>query len=1805
MSKKLPITAKLLALVLVLLGFTSAAQAQSVCYVDLAAPTLTTTGSVGSTTTVGTQWGLVAALTSASCPTVALETGTYSLAGQSVTINQSKTIRGWDGTNPGFNAGTAPVLNGGVVVVPAGVQVSLREIVFSYVSEDGTPGTAMTVSGSINGQDATLAIGEGSTNDTNYDLAVTQNGSIVGRNFNVIYAAGTEVSINGQVNLRGTSTVTQDGNTDVGPTGSITLNDQSISTGAGVVNVVQGSQVVFNRTVPVTLANLTGYTGRTQFVFLGNTRLDLTGAVGDPFPVAGGLMFEFRGANEIDIPSGVTLTDETFMFTTASSEASINILGDGGSLTLSNLIVDRPGSVNLTDDVDGSATSNFFITNTLDVNANGTVDVGSNNLVFQAVANVATGSLGAPMLDIDGTITGTTGTITLNVVGSQRFRAMGDGTIDVLTVQNNSTSFGSGAVFGNEVEWTELLGVTVNGGAMTLPNATELDGIVVVDGPALNIGANTTYTSIFGGDAALIANVLDNVTGTVDILQGTFRTYSGTMFEDMVRVYGTGRIDLLDDSDNADPVVFDEMLTLDGGAVLNIERTTTYDVNSNTAANRVASVQLMGGLLVNGPVVINQVNTAYTTGSPVISTVAVSDDITLNASITLARLVVMDNIDLDRVTGNTTAVLTITRALVLENGNLDIEEDEGLNLSSAVLISRGGRILGEEFTAATAPLQVNYVGDRSITTGLEISGGVGTVVVNLTPAGDPLSAQLVLSEDITIRDAFVFLSGRFNLNTYDVTLGDSDTDEFTFVRGDAEFSDTEGGSSVMYAEAASRVNLVYVNRINLTTQYEWPAGFRVGDVVLRNYFDIAGAHGNVMLAADRQAVNVNALNGTLNIGAYVLDLSGDLVINGPVRDVRTSPVVPGIDPLNDLLFFGQDIGNYRLPVAVAGTVANFYKGQVISASPESGLVRFTGTGVSNLLGYIRLDIANNVRVTSVNVPSVEVNKGSATARLNVSLNAADPFTVDDNPATTTVFEGIVTSNQQILQGVLNFRGDFTHVNGEVYFNEINDDWEDFYTGPATSLCIPTSMSATPDPEDLTWLYQLLYGAPGGSSQYLPSCSPTFAELVSRRSVAHFSYDVMDDFTQRETADLLNDGGALIYVGGDLRLEGTAETVTAENVVTSLGTGAINILRGAFVMDGNDVQNVFQRMSRAAWLHNFGIAKTTTDISKDVVLLSNLHVGAGYISMEEENLTTGQLALVEGNIETGANTLYVENPVRDQIIANDVVFGAIIFGGANSFVEGFLNRDIVQGGTTGGEVESGYRFPVGIETAEAQYFRPLTLQLPNNLGNTRNVTVSAWGVMPESNDGLPINTPAISRDQNINLALNRKAQAAWCVTFNQNPALNPNIRLGVQGLVGINDIDRLRIIAAPGSCANGAVTTTGPWRLAGTYDLAVGGPDDTFNPNDYIDGIPTLIQEGVQLWSTTNQSMFPLTMVLTVASQGNLDPIVIGQNPVAGPVASVQIINAIPDAAQGKVDVYINGFTMVTLPYLQATSFTTLPASATIRVFASGADTTTASPLMTNRVNLAQNGANVFILSGTVATTDNVPVTLFTKADAREEANDSDNMEAFFYHAVPGGPAVDITELNEMMNNAVARKFANNLMFNQATGYWNIAPGALVLSVENADANNQLINVYRFALEGKEGETFTVLVAPMAAGATGVQVVAFDANGQKYVAQITTDVELADSDLPTEFTLKGNYPNPFNPSTTINFDLPATAEVSIEVIDMLGRRVMTVPVQSIAAGASRSVMLDASNLSSGTYLYRVTAKMANATKIQTGRMTLVK
>lgn len=85
-----------------------------------------------------------------------------------------------------------------------------------------------------------------------------------------------------------------------------------------------------------------------------------------------------------------------------------------------------------------------------------------------------------------------------------------------------------------------------------------------------------------------------------------------------------------------------------------------------------------------------------------------------------------------------------------------------------------------------------------------------------------------------------------------------------------------------------------------------------------------------------------------------------------------------------------------------------------------------------------------------------------------------------------------------------------------------------------------------------------------------------------------------------------------------------------------------------------------------------------------------------------------------------------------------------------------------------------------------------------------------------------------------------------------------------------------------------------------------------------------------------------------------------------------------------------------------------------------------------------------------------------------------------------------------------------------------------------------------------------------------------------------------NEIPKEFSLSQNYPNPLNPSTTINYSLPKSENISLIVYDMLGREVQIIDSGFKGAGYY-SIIFDASKLSSGIYFYRIKAGNYTETK----------
>jgi hypothetical protein len=105
--------------------------------------------------------------------------------------------------------------------------------------------------------------------------------------------------------------------------------------------------------------------------------------------------------------------------------------------------------------------------------------------------------------------------------------------------------------------------------------------------------------------------------------------------------------------------------------------------------------------------------------------------------------------------------------------------------------------------------------------------------------------------------------------------------------------------------------------------------------------------------------------------------------------------------------------------------------------------------------------------------------------------------------------------------------------------------------------------------------------------------------------------------------------------------------------------------------------------------------------------------------------------------------------------------------------------------------------------------------------------------------------------------------------------------------------------------------------------------------------------------------------------------------------------------------------------------------------------------------------------------------------------------------------------------------------------------------------------------------------------------------------ITLSDVKSDNSSPKSFNLSQNYPNPFNPSTSISYQLPSDAYVTLKIFNVLGNEVKTLTNGFTQAG-SHQVQFNANELSSGVYFYTIKAVSLNGKQFQsTKKMILMK
>ena len=655
------------------------------------------------------------------------------------------------------------------------------------------------------------------------------------------------------------------------------------------------------------------------------------------------------------------------------------------------------------------------------------------------------------------------------------------------------------------------------------------------------------------------------------------------------------------------------------------------------------------------------------------------------------------------------------------------------------------------------------------------------------------------------------------------------------------------------------------------------------------------------------------------------------------------------------------------------------------------------------------------------------------------------------------------------------------------------------------------------------------------------------------------------------------------VGGNYSFAGTGECYDDDQY-----SAGMQGLSGSVTFNGMSAQMIAHRQNADASFGSVTVASMSMEGAGGIVLgapaTQNMH---------------GTLTLKRGIIDTVnelfAWTMHNTMSEEDLVGSNTATMGGVMLGSRDSYINGPVTRAVAQGAAGGGVVTGGYLFPVGSAnddtTASRQVdnFRPLTLQFANDLGAASAATVDyvqqlegiGAAVVEWPDDGLVVDAKGGGT-----LTLDALGNQFWLVSFDQIPAQDPNLRVAAEGLPNVFDAKGLRLVQWDCDLSNPLAPPSNP-RLAGVYDLEEGPTDDkSFAVNDRINGILNLTQEGVEV-SNCN--------VIGIAANFLQNPI--NMPPVSGGFAKVQYIQ---NVANTPVDLYMNGNRVGNdWAFQSATQFANVVGGEhTLDVVAAG-DADNTNPLATLTQRFVHEGAYNVILHG-----DGSEVSIKVVEDVRLGAMAEDMVEFYVVHGARELGEVDIRIINPIDNTEVLDLLANNISWDDVGAYISLAPGGYNFEVTTAN-NDRQIDVFRLELQQFRQQAFVLnLSGSGKSSAEGVSMLGVEQDGGTFFPSVITAAE-TEEELPTEFALKGNYPNPFNPSTNIQIDLPEKAQVTIQIIDMLGRHVMTVPAREIEAGAKRAVEINAASLASGAYLYRVIATSASGTNIDSGRMMLIK
>ena len=224
---------------------------------------------------------------------------------------------------------------------------------------------------------------------------------------------------------------------------------------------------------------------------------------------------------------------------------------------------------------------------------------------------------------------------------------------------------------------------------------------------------------------------------------------------------------------------------------------------------------------------------------------------------------------------------------------------------------------------------------------------------------------------------------------------------------------------------------------------------------------------------------------------------------------------------------------------------------------------------------------------------------------------------------------------------------------------------------------------------------------------------------------------------------------------------------------------------------------------------------------------------------------------------------------------------------------------------------------------------------------------------------------------------------------------------------------------------------------------------------------------------------------------------------------------------------------------------------------------------------------------------------------QESVSDNPSVGLRVMHGASGVGDVSVRLLDPRAGNRVYADLENQMSLGEFGALHEIEPRTMNVEVAMAGIGT-VIDVYEFDFSHLEGHSMTLALSGSGANANGgLTLMGVLPSGQvRFPGAVVTGLG-SPSTLPSNLVLHGNYPNPFNPVTRIEFDLPFDARVEVEIIDVLGRAVKKASPQFLEAGTHRSIEINSSGLTSGLYLYTLSAFTEGGKISASGSMVLIK